>query len=248
MKTRILVTILSLCLFAGTASAQTKTTARTSAAKKTTTTKSTSASARTKTSSANTKTSTTKSKTSATKTKTVLAPAKAIDLGLPSGTKWADRNVEAASPEAYGGLYRYGNKGKMGGQGCPTEENIINTKYDVAKNKMGGKWHLPSLEQLMELRDCCSFDFEEVKGIPGYRVTGPNGNSIFLPLTGMMYNYGRSQKNQFGVYPCGERAGFEMFTYGDIYALHLWHPSFSYDISISKSGVGEGFPVRAVQE
>lgn len=178
----------------------------------------------------------------------VLQPANAIDLGLPSGTKWADRNVGAKSPEDYGGLYRYGNRGKGDGSGTPRQENIIGTQYDVAKSKMGSKWHLPSIAQLQELMDNCEFQLETVNKVSGYRVTGPNGNTIFLPLTGIMYSYGRSQAGQFAMYVSGERVNYDMFVNGEVASLELWGPKDDNPIRMGAWSCGAGNPVRAVTE
>lgn len=72
-----------------------------------------------------------------------------VDLGLPSGTLWRDRNEE-------GGFYT----------------------YEQAMNKFGDK--LPTKEQLEELKNKCSWSWTG----NGYKVTGPNGNSIVLPASG----------------------------------------------------------------
>lgn len=72
-----------------------------------------------------------------------------IDLGLPSGTLWKDKNED-------GGSYFYGQ----------------------ALNKFGNKQ--PTKEQFEELKDKCQWTWTG----SGYKVTGPNGNSIFLPAAG----------------------------------------------------------------
>ena len=188
-----------------------------------------------------------KTTTPAKKPAATVCNAKAIDLGLPSGTLWADRNVGAEKPDDYGGLYRYGNRGKGNGEGTPKDENIIGTQYDVAKTKMGGKWRTPSFAQFEELYTYCAFDYVTYNKNPGYLVTGPNGNEIFLPLTGCMYNYGRSQAGQFACYATGERGGYEMYVYGEIYCLALWVPKDGNDIKLTYEGAGMGNPIRAVQ-
>lgn len=148
--------------------------------------------------------------------------AKAIDMGLPSGTLWADRNVGAEAPEAYGGLYRYGNKGNMGGKGCP-KENISGTKLDVATIKMGKNWRMPTAAELTELWENCTHEFDVVNNQPGFRLCGPNGNCLFLPLTGLMYNYGRSQAGMCAFYQTGEITDSWMYQVGfEAVTLNLW--------------------------
>lgn len=171
----------------------------------------------------------------------------AIDLGLPSGTKWADRNVGAEAPYAHGGLYRYGNKGKMSGEGTPTYD-IRGTKEDVARKKLGDKWCMPSRDQLFELFDNCTRVKETNHGVLGFRLTGPNGNSIFLPLSGIMYNYGRSQAGQFACYQSGEVLASDMYAVGqEVYVLSLWEKDDDvYSCKVSSESKGSGCPIRAV--
>ena len=173
--------------------------------------------------------------------------AKAIDLGLPSGTLWADRNVGAEAPEAYGGLYRYGNKGNMGGKGCP-KQNISGTKLDVATIKMGKHWRMPTAAELTELWENCTHCFDVYKNQPGFRLQGPNGNSIFLPLAGMMYNYGRSQAGLFGFYQSGEITDSWMYQVGfEVITLNLWkQDDDTFKCKMSSESPGSGCPIRAV--
>lgn len=130
-----------------------------------------------------------------------------IDLGLPSGTKWACCNVGASSPEESGLFFAWGEteaKAKSNytsdtykycsdrdGDGyCEPGEyqnigsNISGTSYDVACVKWGGSWHMPTMDEFKEL-GCFSWDWVSVNGVNGYKVTGFNGNSIFLPTKGV---------------------------------------------------------------
>lgn len=130
-----------------------------------------------------------------------------IDLGLPSGTLWADRNVGASTPTEYGGLYRWGNpQTDINGanKNVSSKNNIIGTEDDVAMKKMGEKWRTPSANQIKELLDFCQITLENIQGRNVAKFVGPNGNFIILPLTGVMYNYGRSQAGEFGIYDSGE--------------------------------------------
>lgn len=65
--------------------------------------------------------------------------------------------------------------------------NITNTEYDIASAKMGNGWRMPTGDEFRELRDECTWTVETINGRKGYRVTGRNGNSIFLPCTGSNY-------------------------------------------------------------
>ncbi len=173
--------------------------------------------------------------------------AKVVNLGLPSGTLWADRNVGAESPEAYGGLYRYGNKGKSTGEGCP-QENIGGTKLDVATQKMGKNWRMPTREELCELFVECTYTHETINGQKGFLFKGPNGNTLFMPLTGMMYSYGRSQAGEFAMYQSGEICGSDMYQVGfEVVNLTLWEKDDdTFKPGMSSESPGAGNPIRAV--
>jgi len=122
-----------------------------------------------------------------------------IDLGLPSGTKWACCNVGASSPEDYGGYYAWGETieksedytwenyqfhGSSTGGYKNIGSDIAGTSYDVAHVKWGGSWRMPSLEQIRELLNNCTSKWTSVNGTYGREFTGPNGGKVFLPATG----------------------------------------------------------------
>ena len=131
-----------------------------------------------------------------------------VDLGLPSGLKWATCNVGANKPEDYGDYFAWGEtstKAEYNSDNCPTyglskselqsqdyidSEGNITSQYDTARAKWGGKWRMPTKAELQELLDKCTWTWMSQNGIDGYKVTGPNGNSIFLPAAG--YRYGSS--------------------------------------------------------
>ena len=108
-----------------------------------------------------------------------------VDLGL--SVKWATCNVGADSPEEYGNYYAWGEintKSRYTVDNCGTWEknigDIKGTSRDVAHQKWGGNWRIPTVEEFQELVDKCDWDWDG----DGYIVTGPNGNSIFLPAAG----------------------------------------------------------------
>ena len=117
---------------------------------------------------------------------------KAVDLGLPSGTKWADCNVGANTPEEYGGYFAWGETKEKEVYDWDTYDlcncrdigNISGTLVDVAYLNWGRKWRVPTHEQIAELVTYCSYDWVTLNGIAGGKFTGPNGNSIFLPAAG----------------------------------------------------------------
>ncbi len=122
-----------------------------------------------------------------------------IDLGLPSGTKWACCNVGATAPEGYGGYYAWGETVEKSYYDWSTYthcdgsfdtlhdlgSDIAGTQYDVAHVKWGGSWVMPSFEQQDELMFNCTYEWTTVNGVYGCRFTRKtNGGSIFLPAAG----------------------------------------------------------------
>ena len=129
-----------------------------------------------------------------------------IDLGLPSGTKWACCNVGANKPEANGDYYAWGETETKSVYYWDTyvhwddsEENchnigsdIADTQYDVAHVKWGGSWVMPSRDQIKELDDNCSYEWTTANGVKGGKFTSKkNGASIFLPAAGGRDDSGR---------------------------------------------------------
>lgn len=115
-----------------------------------------------------------------------------VNLGLPSGTLWATCNVGASSPEDYGYYYAWGETEpkKSYTQINYTYSATANLPLinDAAYTNWGNNWKMPTKDQEEELRDKCSWQWSKQNGIVGYKVTGPNGNSIFLPAAGYYNN------------------------------------------------------------
>ena len=118
-----------------------------------------------------------------------------IDLGLPSGTKWACCNVGATIPEGYGSYYAWGeteeketydwasyihSDGSM--ETChDIGLDIAKSEYDVAHVRWGGSWIMPSQDQFQELVTQCQYTWTAKNDVSGHMFTGPSGGSIFLP-------------------------------------------------------------------
>ena len=179
--------------------------------------------------------------------------AEAIDLGLPSGTKWASWNVGASAPEEYGGYYAWGETEEKDVYDWSTYihcdgsretchhigDDIAGTEYDVAHVKWGGSWCIPSRDQIEELCKKCSWSWGTQNGVNGMLVTGPNGNTIFLPAAG--YHDYRYQKGDFGYYWLSS-------PFPDCFARFFEFSSeSSYIHWVGAIGRPNGLPVRAVQ-
>ena len=115
-----------------------------------------------------------------------------VDLGLPSGVKWATCNVGASSPEDYGDYFAWGETSPKAEY---TWENSVtfgeqmsdisgNAQHDAATANWGGSWRMPTNDEMQELVDHCEWEWTEVNGVNGSRVIGPNGSCIFLPAAG----------------------------------------------------------------
>ena len=204
----------------------------------------------------------------------------AIDLGLPSGVKWASFNLGASAPEEYGDYFAWGDPepyyssqdpltwkdGKEAGyiwssykwcmgsettitkyctntpyesygyNGFTDSKTVIDLEDDAASVNLGDKWRMPTIDEFDELRKKCSWEWTQVNGINGRKVTGPNGNSIFLPAA----DY------RLGTYLCS--GGFYWSS-----SLLLGLPDRAYCIGFGSGGVNwngnpryYGFTVRPV--
>ncbi|MDO4802383.1 MAG: hypothetical protein Q4A15_09480 [Prevotellaceae bacterium] len=137
----------------------------------------------------------------------------AIDLGLPSGTKWCCCNVGATTPEGYGGYYAWGETSEKDMYNSDTYAYFYNgriyldigsdiacTQYDVAYVLMGGSWRMPSLGQQVELMDNCTRTWTNQNGVEGILVTGKNGGQIFLPAAGFLVDADLYYEGCYGSY------------------------------------------------
>lgn len=114
-----------------------------------------------------------------------------VDLGL--SVMWATCNVGADAINAFGTLHAWGMsdtvvydwesyphpewKYGLGNQQLPRE-------HDTATNLWGGVWRMPTYQEFSELKSKCRWNWVEYQGTWGCKVTGPNGNCIFLPAAG----------------------------------------------------------------
>ena len=138
-----------------------------------------------------------------------------VDLGLPSYTKWATCNVGATKPEDSGLLFQFGrvdgyaygshnefrtkdqNIQDTGSKYTPLTtsgkvykaNDILDLADDAAHVNMGGKWKMPTNDQLKELCKNTKHEIERINGIKGMLFTSNiNNNQLFVPFTGCWYN------------------------------------------------------------
>lgn len=153
---------------------------------------------------------------------TTAPPLEAVDLGLPSGIKWANLNMGATEMYDSGDYYAWGEIETKEDEGywqgnykwweyaygrpptvlkysstlwgtckycCNDDKLVLDPEDDAARVKMGSKWRIPSWQECNELLIYCKLEwityneFSQYK-MPGAKLTGPNGNSIFIPAAG----------------------------------------------------------------
>ena len=158
--------------------------------------------------------------------KTLPAPKPtAVDMGL--SVKWGSFNIGATSPEEYGDYYAWGETTTKSTYNWSTYtlcqgSNTTMTKYctsssygivdnktilektdDVAAQKLGGNWRMPTDAEWTELRNTsnCTWTWTTENSVNGYRVTSKKtGNSIFLPAAGYRNEDNLYDAGSFGYY------------------------------------------------
>lgn len=141
-----------------------------------------------------------------------------VDLGLPSGTKWATCNVGASSPEEYGDYFAWGETkpkssyteenslthGKshstLQSKGIINSSRILNKNYDAASVNWGSTWRMPTEDELEELKKNCTWIWIDQDEKKGFKVIGDNGKSIFMPTAGYIRDYDNDAGNFIGCY------------------------------------------------
>lgn len=189
----------------------------------------------------------------------------AIDLGLPSGTKWCCMNVGASSPEQYGGYYAWGETSEKSvyndvtysyASGVDSNSDgwydgtysidwfcqdigidIADTFYDVAHVRMGGSWRMPKPAQLQELKNNCTYIWAQQNGMNGILVTGKNGNQLFLPAAG--------RNGRPGVHDVGDNGFYWLSTKEFVENANILYFS-RYQFGRSSNSRSFGCSVRAV--
>lgn len=77
--------------------------------------------------------------------------------------------------------YVYSN---IGFKGFKDNKTILDPEDDFATIRWGGKWRTPTADELQELKEKCNWTFGTMSGRTGCKITGPNGNWIFIPESG----------------------------------------------------------------
>lgn len=192
----------------------------------------------------------------------------AIDLGLPSGVKWACCNIGATAPNQNGGYYAWGETKEKESyywdnylyyvkryeddewidSSTDIGADIAGTPYDVAHVQWGGSWVMPSEDRIKELMDNCEMGWCRGPFLFGILVTGPSGGQIYLPAAS--YREGNMLEN---IVRCNYWSSNDLRYWTDDHTRYLTSGSavqlFShgfYDWRLSSANRFHGQSVRAV--
>ncbi len=191
----------------------------------------------------------------------------AVDLGLPSGIKWASCNVGATTPEGYGNYYAWGevttkeeyswttykyandsyntltkycNDSTYGNNGFKDNKTTLDLGDDAALMNWGGVWRMPTEAEITELRTNCTWTWTTQNNVNGYLVTSKtNSNSIFLPAAGYRVVADLLYVGSYGYY-------WSSSLYGS-YPSDAWYLDFDSGNQGRYGGIRSyGWSVRAV--
>ncbi len=190
-----------------------------------------------------------------------------IDLGLPSGLLWAETNIGAETAADDGNYYAWGetkpqrtnsyewSSYKYGSSNSDSEpskyndsdhKDVLDKEDDAAYVNWGSSCRMPTRADFKELlnSDNCTWTWTSQttssgSSVEGYKVTGPNGNSIFLPVSGY-----RTHGNLYYHGSYGRYWSSTLITVGLVYTLHIGSSIHSWRSQMSYEGV----PVRPVAE
>ncbi|MBR5984075.1 MAG: hypothetical protein IK025_10215, partial [Bacteroidales bacterium] len=167
-----------------------------------------------------------------------------VDLGLPSGTRWATCNVGASTPTAYGNYYAWGETTTKTTYNSSTytysdNPTTLPSNRDAATANWGSGWRMPTSAEMQELVDNCTVTWTTQNGVNGRLFTGPNGNSIFLPAAGYRFDSDPNTAGSYGYY-------WSSSLYSD-YPYYAWYLRFYSDgCSMTYGSRYAGLSVRPV--
>ena len=183
-----------------------------------------------------------------------------VDLGLPSGLKWATCNIGATTPEDYGNYYAWGetttkdtytaensltyglSDSELQVQGIIDGNQHLTPSYDAATANWGGAWRMPTKTEMQELVDNCTWTWTTQNGVKGYKVASKtNSNSIFLPAAGFRYDGSLYDAGSYGRYwSSTPNESDSNFAYGLYFGSSYHYVSYYYR--------SDGQSVRPVSE
>ena len=121
-------------------------------------------------------------------------------------------------------MTKYCNDSYYGNNGFTDNKTILDPEDDAAIVNWGGAWRMPTHDELTELRENCTWTWTTQNGVDGYKVVGPNGNSIFLPAAGYM--------NESSLYDAGSNGNYRSSS------LNTDNPNNAYNVNFNSDYVG----------
>ena len=106
-----------------------------------------------------------------------------VDLGLPSGLKWAKTNVGGTVETDAGDTFYWGAISASSGSGSYSSSTTSisgNASYDAARAIWGETWRMPTKEEFLELINNCTISYNTSGNYNGTVLTGPNGKKIYI--------------------------------------------------------------------
>lgn len=140
-------------------------------------------------------------------------------------------------------LIKYCNNRKLGHKHFVDNLTVLTPDDDAATISLGKHWRMPTKEEMQELKDKCTWTFTTMNGVAGVKVTGPNGNSIFLPAGGWhsyTFNYGEGEYGYYWTATLKEEYTIEAYI--------LWIPLEKKKSSINWEPRDYGLSIRPVYQ
>lgn len=188
----------------------------------------------------------------------------AVDLGLPSGVKWATCNIGASKPEDHGDYFAWGEtepnrknhvdkynswaiykwcKGTetsmskycaQSAYGKKDGKTTLEASDDAATQLWGKSWRMPTRDDITELIKKCKWTKTKLNGVKGFEVKGPNGKTIFLPMAGLF-----SDEDDYSIVHEGTDAYYYTSSLGQKYSNEACYLYFEYEEGATSGGVEE---------
>lgn len=171
------------------------------------------------------------------------SPAEIVDLGL--SVKWASWNMGASAPEESGSYLYWGDPTGTATKANATLEDISGTQYDAAHVNWGDNWRMPTILEIIELVNSCTYKWTTLNGVNGVLFTskksGYTNKSIFFPAAGDMANGEHRDLGVCGEYWSGRYFEDEGIKYGYMLYFDNSQAYFNYGM-----GLGAKLPIRPV--
>lgn len=177
-----------------------------------------------------------------------------VDLGLPSGLKWAKCNIGAEKETDYGLYFKFGDVvghtsddlSHFDTSNPPVEVdgNNLLPAYDAATQIMGAAYRMPTKEEMDELINNTNQSVTTIDGVSGMRYSkkGDANTYIFVPFAGVCGS------GSFPFLGAGNDGCLWSSTLGDDSNAYGLYCGYSGSTRTASNARNFGFSVRAVSE